>query len=280
MKYKVIFFIFTLFFFSQLLNSQQFVDFEIDTLSPKKACDSLRLKFRDISVGANSYFWDFGDGTTSTLDSVVKSFSPGTYPITHTINGTLPKSDTIFVNQTPIANFSDSIIPQTGVFSRIFVDKSIKDTINNPVYTYKLNYGDGDILNGPSLSKLKRYSGQGTYTVKMIINDQLGCIDSAQIDVSISDPALTNLPNIFTPNDDHINDLFVVNSNGITTMTLEIFNRAGELIYKNQSKIVTWDGRTMSGSEAPTGIYYYILTSEDNHYDVVKNKIYLFRENN
>jgi PKD repeat protein len=40
------------------------------------------------SLGASSYYWDFGDGTFSMLANPVKSYaSPGTYGVTLTING-------------------------------------------------------------------------------------------------------------------------------------------------------------------------------------------------
>ena len=286
MKYKKQLFIFTIFFLPYSLFSQTFIDFDIDTLSAKKACDSLSLRFTNTSTGTvTSLQWDFGDGTTSSVSPATKTYMPGIYIVTLTINGNsaLSDKDTIVVNNSPVASFTDSIIPNTGLFSCVFIDKSIKDTINNPVYNYTLNYGDNTTLSATSINVIKSYNSTGNKTVQMIINDPLGCADTAEITVTISDipnQVFTDLPNIFTPNNDGINDLFIINANGVTSLSLEIFNRTGEMIYKSEAKTVTWDGKTLSGSDAPTGTYYYILTSENNYYEVVKNKIYLFREEN
>jgi len=286
MNYKGLFIIFLLLFQSYTLFSQTFIDFDIDTLSVKKACDSISLRFTNTSAGTvSSLQWDFGDGTTSNISPANNSYTAGKYIVTLTINGNpnLYKRDTIVVNTSPVALFTDSIIPNTGLFSRVFVDKSIKDTVNNPVYNYTLDYGDNTSLSDVSINVLKKYTSAGNKTVQMIISDPLGCADTSEITINITDipnQVFTNLPNVFTPNNDGINDLFIINANGITNLSLEIFNRSGEIIYKSDAKTITWDGKTSSGSDAPTGTYYYILSSENDHYEIVKNKIYLFREEN
>jgi len=68
------------------------------------------------------------------------------------------------------------------------------------------------------------------------------------------------LPNIFTPNDDGVNDLFnVINLCPGDEVNMEIFNRWGESI---QQYILTkegWDGHTKSGNLAPEGEYFYVV---------------------
>src|SRR5690606_29399277 len=50
-------------------------------------CDSdLHIQFNDESINAVSYFWQFGDGTTSSLASPEHHYSlPGTYTVTLTV---------------------------------------------------------------------------------------------------------------------------------------------------------------------------------------------------
>jgi len=85
------------------------------------------------------------------------------------------------------------------------------------------------------------------------------------------------LPNVFTPNGDDINDLFVpyaesdgTNSNRtlcprfVKSVTLHLYDRNGTQIYEyfsednpEKSIFIEWTGRTSSGLELPTGVYYY-----------------------
>ena len=74
---------------------------------------------------------------------------------------------------------------------------------------------------------------------------------------------LIKVPNVFTPNGDGENDLFVVNSNGIVPLEITIFSRTGTTVYSARAPIIVWDGRNSSGSELSEGVYFYILTSDD-----------------
>lgn len=63
------------------------------------------------------------------------------------------------------------------------------------------------------------------------------------------------IPNIITPNNDNLNDLFEVGED-LQGATLEIFNRWGKKVYHNSSYQNTWNAENL-----PTGVYYYILHS-------------------
>jgi gliding motility-associated-like protein len=74
-------------------------------------------------------------------------------------------------------------------------------------------------------------------------------------------PLKVLVPNVFTPNDDGINDLFrpVYNFNDFTTYTIRVFNRSGHVMFYAERPAQGWDGRTVSGSECTTGTYFYII---------------------
>ena len=65
--------------------------------------------------------------------------------------------------------------------------------------------------------------------------------------------------NVFTPNNDGINDLFVpYQISGVEYYDLQIFDRWGRTIA--ESRDGTWDGtRGTSGNPMPEGVYYYIF---------------------
>lgn len=70
-------------------------------------------------------------------------------------------------------------------------------------------------------------------------------------DVSIR--KLYNIPNIFTPNNDGVND-FLDFSN--FPFEIEIYNRWGEKVYSNKS-IQYWYGSDDNGNELNDGVYFY-----------------------
>ena len=67
------------------------------------------------------------------------------------------------------------------------------------------------------------------------------------------------IPNIFTPNEDGINDFFQVRTEGYTTLKCTIFNRHGGVVYVFYGLNGTWDGRTHAGMECTDGTYFVIL---------------------
>lgn len=66
------------------------------------------------------------------------------------------------------------------------------------------------------------------------------------------------VPNVFTPNNDGINDIFKINDTCFKVNCLSVYNRWGNLILASRTN-TNWDGRTTSGEPCVEGIYYYII---------------------
>lgn len=76
------------------------------------------------------------------------------------------------------------------------------------------------------------------------------------------------IPDGFSPNRDGINDYFVVIRPYQATISLEVFNRWGNVVYKNGNYNNDWDGRALpqNGSgDVPVGTYFYIITSKESN---------------
>lgn len=93
--------------------------------------------------------------------------------------------------------------------------------------------------------------------------DAQGCIgqDSVQINVSSSEPIF--IPSLFSPNNDNRNDRFIVHGECIQEIVLQVFDRAGNLLYETDDIIeatqVGWDG-VHNGKDQPAGKYLWRIS--------------------
>ena len=72
------------------------------------------------------------------------------------------------------------------------------------------------------------------------------------------------VPNVFTPNNDGVNDYFSFIGNEQVSFKLTIFNRWGQTIKKSEGVGIIgenkiWDGKNENNEQMPFGVYYYIL---------------------
>lgn len=66
-------------------------------------------------------------------------------------------------------------------------------------------------------------------------------------------------PNIFSPNNDLINDEFsAIADCELFDFSMLIYNRWGELIFQSNDQVESWDG-TQQGENSPTGVYAYLI---------------------
>lgn len=95
------------------------------------------------------------------------------------------------------------------------------------------------------------------------------------------------LPNVFTPNGDGINDVFTPFPcpRFVSSVKFTVFNRWGELVYNSENDIMlNWTGVNNSGRLLSSGLYYYIAEityirlEEAQEQETVRGWIRLLRE--
>jgi gliding motility-associated-like protein/uncharacterized repeat protein (TIGR01451 family) len=90
------------------------------------------------------------------------------------------------------------------------------------------------------------------------------------------------IPEGFSPNDDGINDLFVIRGiENYADNTMVIYNRWGNKVFEASPYHNNWDGSSImglliGGDQLPTGTYFYLLDLGDGS-DIIKGTIYLNR---
>lgn len=141
-------------------------------------------------------------------------------------------------------------------------DKSIRGS------TYKWEFGDHST---DSISNLKDpgphiYYKPGEYYINLTIKSDNACVGTMQSEKIVVDPSELNIPNVFTPDGDGINDYFVVESKSLRTINVEIFSQSGMMVYSfsGQGQALAdwkgWDGNVNNSSARATpGVYFYII---------------------
>lgn len=144
--------------------------------------------------------------------------------------------------------YSDTLINSLGCDSIITVNLAISgDTSHHSVETC------GSYVSPAG----KTIENSGYYTDTL--TDSSGCdsIISYQLTV-LKEGGNLKVPNVFSPNSDGINDLFIVDYPGeILMLNYKIYNRWGQLIFENHGIKEGWNGHTYEGLPVPEGVYYY-----------------------
>ena len=119
-----------------------------------------------------------------------------------------------------------------------------------------------DICFDPTASPLQTT----TYTIS-VINEE-GCTDEDQVTVFVDADYEVFFPNIFTPNQDGINDLFTAfgNEEILIIRELRLFDRWGEAVFARNDFApndvsLGWDG-TLNGEEMNSAVFVYYAVIE------------------
>jgi len=236
----------------------------------KMGCVPLGVSFMDTAnTGDLIYFWDFGDGSTSTDPMPYHTYYiAGNYQVNlsiTSINGCESVSigtHMVYVYPNPIANFvanpwrTDMRNPEIS-----FINSS------TGAIGYFWDFGDNNNSTDPNPTHT--YNDSATYQVVLKVENEFGCRDSIQKRIRI-DPYFTiEIPNAFTPDpshhsggvysiDDLDNDVFHPHTEGVTDYHLMIFNRWGEMIFESFDLNIGWDGNYRDES-AQQGVYVWKL---------------------
>lgn len=76
---------------------------------------------------------------------------------------------------------------------------------------------------------------------------------------------ISDLPNIFTPNNDLINDNLTVSSEGIYEFYLIVLNQSNQIVFASSDSNFSWDGTGLNGDKVLPGDYVYYITGKDKN---------------
>ncbi len=124
-------------------------------------------------------------------------------------------------------------------------------------------------------------SGIGTLSVyeKSALNCR-GDYTNADVFVKINDADVElDVPNIFTPNEDGLNDYFAIGYNIVPeNFKIIIYNRWGKIVFENQDIDNSWNGKN-GRNYCKSGVYYYVIRYDDKgETEILKGSLFLNAE--
>lgn len=197
-----------------------------------------------------TYHWSSGQTTAN-----ISNLCANTYSLTVTDSNGCTRNTSAIVGTDIIvtANFTANPASGTMPLSVNFYYTGSGGTI------FHYNFGDG--TTSTDQNPFHVFDSIGVYTVTLVVSSgaPFFCVDSFKMNVEVIMPSMIIVPNVFTPNGDGHNDEFLMQSKGIETFNCTVFNRWGEKVYEWTDISVGWDGRTKSGSQSATGVYFYVI---------------------
>jgi gliding motility-associated-like protein len=243
-----------------------------DFMAVYEGCAPVEVAFINLSTGADTYYWDFGNGNSSSDENPTTIYSePGIYGVTlYAKKDTAIRisKTTITVNEAPVADFEVNPA-ETNRFEEIqFINRS-SNAVN-----YVWNFGDGESseLYEPTHS----YASSGIYDVTLSVWSEAGCTDSLMINnaITITQDCRILFPTGFIPNKNgpsggyynpaqkvDNNEIFHPICEKIDEYELRIYNRWGELVFISRDIDIGWDGY-YNGKLAPQDTYMYEAKSK------------------
>jgi gliding motility-associated-like protein len=236
-------------------------------------CGELKVSFslspENVYDTITSLVWSFGDGEPNGIENTpVHDYKqPGKYYPSALLNNTslVTFKTSIDVHFEPNVFFSWEDTAALGPYY-VLLKAGEQQPTDTLIYTYTWKIPNNPAVSGNKL--VYDFGETGLYSVLLTVSHNYGCISSLRQDIAIANKL--ECPNVFTPNQDGINDFFKVSTNGINLYSFSVYTRSGALIYKTESLQVEWDGRSLSGHEVQAGIYYYLIEQLDGDNKPVK----------
>lgn len=236
--------------------------------SVREGCIPHTVTFIQNTADAIYYIWDFGDGEVINEENPTHTYtSGGIYTVTLTAvnsGGCSAVVDSIVINALDTASVDFTSNPEYPVVMQFpntavnFID------LSSPVTDWLWKFGDGEFSN--EQNPVHTYTETGEFFVTLRVNNENGCRSEATHGPYVIMTPELFIPNVFSPNDDGINDTWMVQYTGSQYFFVEILDRWGASIYKGRDKYEGWNGRDDTGKSVPEGVYYYVVKVGDREF--------------
>ncbi|MCX6291146.1 MAG: PKD domain-containing protein, partial [Bacteroidetes bacterium] len=244
---------------------------------PAEGCAPLLINFSGSSSATGLFYtWDFGDGNVSSQvpDSVVTHLylQDGMYYPFYYIGYTLPSGSTcnsvglntsgyIRVKTFMTVNINPAVVEIPDGYDTTVVAIVFDTTLTGgPPFIYNWS-PSANIHSTDSLALVFLSNNIESAYYYCTVTNAAGCKATDSLLVLLFPCDVRSIiPNVFTPNDDGINDTYhITYLCAAIDFKFSIFNRWGKMIYESSDPDFHWNGKTVKGDDATEGTYYYVM---------------------
>ena len=206
-----------------------------------------------------SYLWDDGS------NSQHADLCPGNHWVEVTdVNGCTVREDFVIedikLTLSPFDLLIECDISNT--------DLELEVTAEGGIPPYEILWSDGTSANPISVGLSPGIQG-------VTITDNNNC----SVDTLFRISALTSecIPNVFSPNNDQVNDTWVLEDSYLFSNSIvKIYNRYGKLVFESSGYNEPWDGTNEDGIDLSAGCYFYFIEIEKDT-DPIKGTVTIVR---
>lgn len=182
---------------------------------------------------------------------------------------------TIFNN--PIADLVSNIEPikTADQYNTYNLENAIVN-YNNETFTFYRTQEDLDDNIPMQSFEINNYETMEN-EVFVLVKNSFGCSSTKKVQLNkpktVEDDAFL-LPNVFTPNDDGVNDYFDFSKlSDFSNLQLQIFDRNGKKVFEFiNGNTYKWDGKSISGTNYPSSTYWVLYQLHDPKLNIIIKK--------
>jgi gliding motility-associated-like protein len=230
-------------------------------LSDTTGCEPLLIKFKAVndSLHPVSNYWNINNQTFSDTTIFYPFNISGSYSYSLVVKDTNNCSDTIrkinYIQIYPKPELKHFVTPlNTNI---LYPQITFIDSTQNQHTTF-FDFGDGNT--STNAINNYNYQSEGNFPYTLIVTTPFGCTDTTTGVIIIDGIASNYVPNIFTPNNDGVNEHFFIKGKSIASSSMQIFNRWGKLVCDTSNALEGWNGLDRdSGDPVSAGTYFYLI---------------------
>jgi len=228
--------------------------------SVSQGCAPLDVKFTaNVNVKIAECIWDFGDGSFSYELNTHHEYKKGGK---YKVNLKVKTTDGQVFN-------SESQIVQVWYAPKALFEYSSNE---NCIYLKNISkqstflnwYINDSLINEETTHICYRKSGK--VSISLLVENNEGCIDSANKTIDIIYKMPVKFADAFTPDGDGINDLFgpqIIDEDEYN-FKMFIYNKVGKCVYEANGNQVRWDGNNVYTKQpCPADAYFYKVLAVD-----------------
>jgi len=233
------------------VDSQSYINMSV---TDSVLCRSTYTTFGGIytGIGNTGVTWNFGDGDS------IKNVNPVSHGYDTT--GTFTVIVTAHFRACNDTSFTRNVTVYPQPYLNLGPDTSIcagsepltlADNINTKIPDVQWKWNTGQTTSAITVTTPGEY---------YLIVNIAGCHTTDS--VLVQNDCYLDIPNVFTPNGDGLNDYFFPRlelTKGLTAFKMDIYNRWGQLIFESTSLDgAGWDGK-LNGVAQPEGVFVYVI---------------------